>query len=431
MTDTLGTTPAEREARPALGRPLKIAILVCMNAIYFFAFFHRVAVPGTVFDELQAEFRAPASAIANLGAIYLYIYAGMQLFAGMMSDRLGPLRVLVMGGVVFSVGAVVFPLASSLPLLYASRALIGLGASFIYLGVVKGCDVLFHPRRFPELLGITLFLGYSGGLVGTFPLERAVSAWGWRPPLLAAGVLGALAVAGAGALFRKARPADPSGAGLPLVIGAVLRNRHTWPLLIACSVNFGVYFLMQATLGKKFLLDYGHLSSPLAALFTFLMMAVTMCLGLAGGFLARVVGNRRKPLVVTSVFLTVASVGYLRLAMALNLSGGWLLAGFLLMAATAVGTPSAVSLMKELNRPEAVGTTAGVLNAASYLAVAILVTIAGGMMDHYQGRAVHTGTAVIYPAEAYAAVLTFCLVVGTVALVASFCLRETHGKMVA
>ncbi|HEY3417200.1 MAG TPA: MFS transporter, partial [Armatimonadota bacterium] len=66
-----------------------IILLACMNGIYFFSYFHRVAVPGTVFNELQHDFGATAGAITLLSAIYLYIYGGMQLIAGVMNDKLG------------------------------------------------------------------------------------------------------------------------------------------------------------------------------------------------------------------------------------------------------------------------------------------------------------------------------------------------------
>lgn len=80
---------------------------------------------------MQAEFRASASAVAGLGALFLYIYGGMQLFAGMMSDRFGVMRVLLAGGLLLTAGALVFPLAPSLVWLYAARALVALGASLI------------------------------------------------------------------------------------------------------------------------------------------------------------------------------------------------------------------------------------------------------------------------------------------------------------
>jgi len=60
-------------ARPSLTGALQckrveIAILVCMLAVYFFSYFQRVAVPGTVFDEIQATFGVTATAVTALGA---------------------------------------------------------------------------------------------------------------------------------------------------------------------------------------------------------------------------------------------------------------------------------------------------------------------------------------------------------------------------
>ena len=50
-----------------------ILILIGMSAVYFFAYFQRVAVPGTIFTELQTEFHTSAGTVAWLAAVYLYL----------------------------------------------------------------------------------------------------------------------------------------------------------------------------------------------------------------------------------------------------------------------------------------------------------------------------------------------------------------------
>lgn len=91
-----------------------ILIFLSINAVYFFAYFQRIAVPGTIFNELQTSFLLSASAVATLGTLYLYIYGGMQFFAGIMADRLGAGRVLITGGALLSAGSILFPLSHSL-----------------------------------------------------------------------------------------------------------------------------------------------------------------------------------------------------------------------------------------------------------------------------------------------------------------------------
>src|SRR5450759_1644366 len=121
----------------------ELLILAGMIALYFFSYFQRVAVPGTVFNELQVDFNASAVAITALGALFLYVYGFWQIFAGMLADRFGGLRMVLIGGLLMTAGALVFPLARGLPLLYTTRVLVAFGASFMYISLIKEIDTLF------------------------------------------------------------------------------------------------------------------------------------------------------------------------------------------------------------------------------------------------------------------------------------------------
>ncbi|MHB9131985.1 MAG: MFS transporter [Armatimonadota bacterium] len=407
-------------------RRVEFAVLLCMCAIYFFAYFQRIAVPGTIFNELQTTFRASAGQVALLGALYLYIYGGMQLFAGMLNDRFGAVRIILIGGLLLSIGALAFPLAHTLPLLYLARALVGLGSSLIFISVVKAIDMLFPPELFPPLLGLIMFLGCCGGLSGTLPFDRAVNAWGWQPTLLGIGILSTLAFLVSAVLFsRTAHVTRHDTPTSPRVIFAILRNRHSLPMLLSAPVNFALYFLLQATIGKKFIQDYCGMSDAGAASFTFVMMLITTGIALAGGFSMRLFGDRRKPVMLISIGFTIAGFALTLLFIHLGIRGGWLLICYILLAFSTFTSPVGNTLMKELNPPEAVGTSIGATNAASYIGVALLTTMAGAIMDHFKH-----GASAIYPPQAYLTIFAICLAIAVVAFVSALFIRETYGKAV-
>ena len=410
-------------------RRLELTILISLNAVYFFSYFQRVAVPGTIFDELQTAFGVTAGAIAGLGAVYLYVYSGMQLVAGVLNDRFGAARVLVAGGLLMSVGAILFPLAPSLVWLYAARVLIGLGGSLIYLSVVKSLDSLFGHALFPQYLGISVFLGYSGGLAGTFPFERLVHLVGWREALLIAGVFSLGAWAVTTLLLRTTRrlPHAPQS-GSRLRLAEVVRNRPTRPLILGGAINFAIFFVLQATIGKKLLLDHLHVSSAAAASFTFLMMLASMTSALAGGFILRLIGGRRKPLLMTAATMTVTGCALLLVSMMVGLGATWFLSGYVLLGLASISTAASASLTKELNRPEAVATAIGFSNSCCYLAVAVLANVAGWILDAFSGRAVATAAAVVYPREAYTCLLGLCCLLTVVSFTAYLTVRDTRGQ---
>jgi MFS family permease len=354
----------------------------------------------------------------------------MQLVAGALCDRFGAARVFLAGAIALSAGSLAFPLAPTLGWLYAARAGVGLGASLIFLSVIKALDHLCSDEDFPRFMGISLFLGYAGGLFGTFPFERAVSAFGWRPSLFAIGLLCMAATAAGWFLIHgtpRLRPAVLPG-GTLRCLGIVLRNPRNVPLLIVSPINFAIYFTVQATIGKKLLGDYLHVSPATAASLTFAMMLITMCTGAFGGFLTRWIGNRRKPLIVAAVLLVFVGELVLQGALAYGWRLRWFFVAYVLMACSSISATSGAALMKEYNPKEAVGIAVGLLNGMCYLAVALATTGVGLALDCFKADAVVVGGALQYPVQAYRLVFAVCTGFSIVAiLTAVFFLRDSRG----
>ena len=93
--------------------------LISLGALfYFFANFQRIAIPGAVFDLLQQELSVSAPYITAFGAIFMYLYAVNQLIIGVLVDRFGGLRVMLTGGIILGIGALLFPISTNVPLRY-------------------------------------------------------------------------------------------------------------------------------------------------------------------------------------------------------------------------------------------------------------------------------------------------------------------------
>ena len=76
-------------------KTFEAAMILAMAGLYFFSFFQRVAIPGAIFNDIQTEFSISAEEVTRLSAIYLFVYAVMQPFAGLLADRFGGVRVVV------------------------------------------------------------------------------------------------------------------------------------------------------------------------------------------------------------------------------------------------------------------------------------------------------------------------------------------------
>ena len=148
--------------------------------LYASSYFQRIAIPGTVFNELSGDFGFSAVQIAAMGTSFVFIYSICQLFVGMLADKFCGIRVITWGGILFCIGAIGFPcVGGNLRLMYLMRFLTGLGASSMYLSIIRETDRLFGRENYSVFLGIVYFVGYSGGLFGTYPFERLIAHFNW------------------------------------------------------------------------------------------------------------------------------------------------------------------------------------------------------------------------------------------------------------
>ncbi|MGI6383878.1 MAG: MFS transporter [bacterium] len=407
-----------------------LLIIALMNVVYAFSYFQRVAIPGTIFDELQADMALSSSAVTMLGSIFLYVYGGMQAFSGALVDRIGPVRILLTGGTVLAAGSLLFPLSGTLTMLYVSRFIMGLGASLIYLSLVKQIDGHFNSKHFSILLSMTLFIGYSGGLLGTRPFEAAVQVFGWRKPLLAVGISSALAVIICAFVARRTAVSrrQPIDTHVFPALKRVLKNRDSCVGSYAVSIIFAIYMLVASVIGKKMLQDCCSLSSAAAASYTFLLVLFSVIAVSLSGLISRLAGNRRRLLLIFSAVMLLTS---LCLAVPVLLGGAvWILPSFILLGASSMATPICCAYIKEVNDPAYAATSVGVYNGAAYLSVALLCNGAGVVLDCFGAGVKTTAFAVRYPPEAYGVILAGCFVLALSAFISVCFVRETYGNNV-
>jgi MFS family permease len=400
--------------------------LAAMVSVYFFSYFQRTAIPGTIFDEIQMDMRVSATAVAGLGSMFLAIYAGSQLFVGMAADRFGGRRTLLWGAVLMTMGALWFPLARAPVTLVAARALTGFGASFMYLSIVHEVETLFGPRRFPAIMGIVLFFGYAGGMAATLPFAALAALSGWRGALLEIGLLMVVFGIGAWAVLRRL----PASAHTPVTISFrplrdVVCSPRNYPILLASLTNFSVYFVIQNVVGKKFLQDVAGLTSTRAASFALIMSAVCAVMVFLSGLWLRLSAHRRKPVLLAFGLVLLLGMLLLALGVAFKAPQGVFLTAYILLAISVGSSTTGSTVIKELNRPDCVAQSVAVLNGLAYVGVSVLSILSGWVLDRFESGSILTSTGRLYPSEAY---LTLFGILTGVAIFSFLCLtriRET------
>lgn len=191
------------------------------------------------------------SRAATAGALSLLIVTeGLSLpLAGSFTDRVGPRRALLLGGIVLALGLGFTATVSSLWQLYFWVGLVtALGLGLI--GMVPHIAIL--SREFPKRRGTALGLAFAGGGVGIavlVPLSQAlISRWGWPTAYVALAVSTALLVIPPVLLFFPAAPAKSA-------VAAPDRAEKTKDWTVAQALRSGVFWLL---FGSRVLASMGN-----------------------------------------------------------------------------------------------------------------------------------------------------------------------------
>ncbi|SDZ76310.1 Sugar phosphate permease [Haloplanus vescus] len=396
---------------------------------FLFVNFHRTAT-AVLADSLARTFDATGSELGLLHASFFYIYAPLQLPAGLVVDRYGSRRVGAVGLVVLSVGVAWFARSETLVAAFLSRAVVGFGGSVLYIATLRFCANWFRPDEYATMTGYTVSAAGMGGILATTPLAIAIEHVGWRFAILVTGATTAvLAVAVAG-IVRDSPEQDadivPSnGGGGPASLSDIVANTRsvlveveTWLMGLLLFIVLGVNFTVLGLWGVPFVADTYGVSVAQASTYV-LLGNVGFVLGSpAFGTLSDRTGRRTELVVATAVLFTLA-YATLTLVPPLPVVG---LALFCALIANG-GVALVFTIGKERHAPAVAGTITGVINSLGYFGAAILPTVMGAVLDAYWTGDVING-ARVYTVTGYRVAFGIATVAAVVAIVAALWLHR-------
>ncbi|MBO0901134.1 MFS transporter [Cellulomonas sp. zg-ZUI22] len=166
------------------------AVWAVAAVAYLVAVVHRTAL-GVAGVEAIARFDLGATGLALFSVLQLAVYAGLQIPAGRLVDRLGARTLITVGSAVMAVGQGVLAVADDVPTALLARALIGGGDAAIFISACRLIAERFEPRRVPVMVQVTGLVGQSGQIVSALAVAWVLHTSGWTT------TFGVLAVAGA------------------------------------------------------------------------------------------------------------------------------------------------------------------------------------------------------------------------------------------
>ncbi|MBT5811166.1 MAG: MFS transporter [Rhodospirillaceae bacterium] len=371
------TPTTETQCRSPLEIRIAAAGWLFCAIFFFYAFILRVA-PAVMVDDLMREFAVGAAIVGNLSAVYLYIYAGLQIPVGLFIDRYG-LNYLIAGAcAVTGLGAVVFAFAETVSMAYLGRFLIGAGAAFSFVGALNMAARWF-PNRFAVLGGWAQMLGSAGGFAGQAPLGLAIATFGWRSTNIGLGVAGLILAVLLLVTVRnpvQVRRANSVSTWSGLKI--VASNKQTWLASIGAGGLTGTLLAFGGLWGVPFMMTARGLTKPEAAgLVSVCFIGWAVAAPLLGWISDRI--GKRRPLVIlgtsiatitTAVLILWPEMPKLALVVVLAAQGGFSASMILCFA-----------VAKESNGPELSGASLGLINTFAVGGGAVLQPLVGLVLD--------------------------------------------------
>ncbi|MFI8457931.1 nitrate/nitrite transporter [Kitasatospora sp. NPDC085464] len=357
-------------------------------SVYVLAVVHRTSL-GVAGLDAADRFGIGASALSTFSILQVLVYAAMQIPVGLLVDRFGPRRVLLLGVVLLSTGQLAFAFSSSFAPALASRAVLGCGDAMTFISVLRIAARWFPAARNPFVAQLTGLAGMGGNLVTTVVLAQALHSEGWTPTFAAIALLG-VAVFALVALFLREAPAQAE----PIRPVEHRERPGVGRLVLDCwrepgtRLGLWIHFTTQfpgnafgLLWGLPYLVQAQGMSRAGAGGMLTLLVLSNMSFGFLFGRLLSRTARARMPIVLTVIATT--ALGW---ALVLAWPGGhppvWLLVGIILVMGSN-GPASLVGLdyARSRNPAERLGTASGIVNMGGFIGTMITLFGVGVLLD--------------------------------------------------
>jgi sugar phosphate permease len=395
-----------------------------LSALFVVFNYVQQVVPNIIAVELSHAFNATESTLGNIAASYFYAYAILQIPVGLIVDRYGTRRPLVIAIVAAGLGTLAFSWAHSSGNAQIARLIMGASAAFSFIGCLKLVEEWFPSSKFSTLAGMTNTAGMVGAASGA-PVAMLVNVIGWRESVAWMG--GAeLILAVFVLLIVRDRTATTNGHAAPEIQNSsggmfgVLRNPQVWiNAVYATSISL-VFVAFGGLWGTSYIQKVYDLNAIAAAGTGSLLFLGGIAGSLFFGWYSDYLGRRKPPMVFAGVgaLATMACLLYLPAIPLAGFKLGLFLVGFFSSANIV-----SYAVARDLH-PKLAGLSIGFLSTCYFAGSAASQPLVGMLLEHINPGSGNAGI-VSLTAGDYRYALSPLVGFMLVGLIASLLIKET------
>ncbi|WP_150467894.1 MFS transporter [Francisella sp. SYW-9] len=150
----------------------KIGFTIWFICAFFYALEFIVRASGnSLYNSfIIAPYLLSPEQISIFSSAFYWAYVASQLPAGILIDKFGIKKIMLVSTFLFSVGVFIATRATSQEYLILYRVLAGVGGGFAFLCALKAIAIWLPKRTFPLFTGATQMLMYGAGTITGLPL---------------------------------------------------------------------------------------------------------------------------------------------------------------------------------------------------------------------------------------------------------------------
>ena len=175
-------------AETLLGGRTAWTVLAVAQFATVIAVLQRSSLGAAATDALD-RFAITAATLGSFAMMQLLVYTAMQVPVGVLIDRYGSKLLIVLGSAVMAAAQAMFAFASSLPLAYTARMVLGIGDALVFISVMRLVPAWFPSQSSAKVTTATGPINQLGFVASAVGFSAMLAAVGWTPSFLSAALV--------------------------------------------------------------------------------------------------------------------------------------------------------------------------------------------------------------------------------------------------
>ena len=332
-------------------------------------------------NDLKTDIGLTVAQIGLIAAIYTWVFALAQLFAGSILDKLGIHKVLPFAILTVTVGAFLLANAENYEMVILSQTVLAIGASFGFVGAGFVGGTWFGFAKFGFMFGLVQTVASLGSLAGGEALNLAMNSYDWRTIINAIGVFGIALVIVSFVYLRDREPVKTSNSDenffksvITKIIG-VAKNPQIWLSALIGAALFGSLLSLAVVWGSKIIQANGIDEDTANKIAMLIWLGLAVGAAVANTFSDKL-KSRKKAVLISAIAFAITFIALLYLPLTATLAGILMfLLGFL-----NGGHMLSFTMAGELVTEDKVGTSSAITNGIMFLIGGVFISVPGGRL---------------------------------------------------